>query len=115
MKKRNKIRHDDQAGRETNKWSLQRDFVFPALSGSQRESRIFVESNWRSLDYITRLFGPGTERDSLVGTMGVLRPVLRGIIFRFQVRVMVFLFTKPTAWLCGLQSRHWITGKSKAA
>lgn len=94
MKKGNKFRRDDQEGNETNKWSLQRDFVFSALSGSQRESRSFVESNWRPLDYITRLFGPGTERDSLVGTTGVLRPVLRGIIFRFQVRVMVFIFLR---------------------
>ena len=35
----------------------------------------FVECNWGTLDCNTRLFG---ERESLVGTVDVLRPVLRG-------------------------------------
>jgi hypothetical protein len=60
----------------------------------------FVECNWQTLDYNTRLFGPRLVKESVVGTVDELRPVLRGSHF----------VSWPTDWLCGLQSRHWITG-----
>jgi hypothetical protein len=78
MKKRDKTRNDYQPGNETNKRCLQRDCEFSALGRYQRKSRIFVECNWWTLDYNTSVFGPESERESLVGTVDVLRPVLRG-------------------------------------